>query len=70
MIGRAAEYQGGGAEENVDYGRHIEGVAGDIAKFFMNRVEEIGDGPKKQNDRDVQERVYPVYEPPQGKAFK
>jgi hypothetical protein len=36
----------------------------------MDRVEEIADGPKKQDDWDVQERVCPVYEPPHGKALK
>ena len=30
----------------------------------IDRVEEIADGPKEQEDRDMQEHVCPVHEPP------
>ena len=36
---------------------------GDGTKMMIDGVEEIADGPKKQEDRCVQEYVRPVHEP-------
>jgi hypothetical protein len=36
---------------------------GDDTKMMVDGVEEIADGPKKQEDRCVQECVRPVHEP-------
>ena len=67
------EYQGRDAEEYIDNQGCQEGVTGDDAKMVINRVEEVADGPKKKEDRDVQEGVCPVHELPHpelGKALK
>ena len=63
VIGAATGYHGRDAEEDITYRRSNEGVTGDKAKKVIDRIKEIAEGPKKKEDRDVQEHVCPVHEP-------
>ena len=64
------EYQGRDAEEHIYYHRPNEGVMGDSAKEVIDGVEEVAEGPKKEEDRDMQEHMYPVHEPPHLEFFE
>jgi len=64
VIGGVAGYQGRDAEEQINYQRPNEGVTGDRAKKVIDGVEEVAEGPKEEEERDMQEQVYPVHEPP------
>lgn len=37
---------------------------------MIDRVEEVAEGPKEEEDRDVQKYVYPVHEPPHLEIFE
>src|SRR6266849_899564 len=63
IIRRVSEYQGRDAEDHIDDNRRNEDVTGDGTKTMMDGVEEIADGPKKKEDRCVQEHMRPVHEP-------
>ena len=63
VIGTATGYHGRDAEEDITYRRSNEGVTNDKAEKVIDRVEEIAEGPKEKEDRDVQEHVRPVHEP-------
>ena len=63
VIGTATGYHGRDTEEDITYRRSNEGVPDDKAEKVIDRVEEIAEGPKKKEDRDVQEHVRPVHEP-------
>jgi len=69
VIGGVSGYQGRDAEEHVDYQRPDEGVAGDSAKTVIDGIEKVAEGPKEEEDRDMQEHVYPVQEPPHLENF-
>ena len=43
---------------------------GDIAKVVIDGVEEVAEGPKKEEDRVMQEHMYPVHEPPHLEIFE
>jgi len=64
VIGGVGEYKGRDAEEQINYQQRNEGVTGDRAKKVIDGVEEVAEGPKEEEDRDMQEHVYPVHEPP------
>ena len=38
--------------------------------MVIDGVEEVAEGPKEKEDRDMQEHVYPVHEPPHPENFK
>ena len=61
------EYQGRDAKEHINYRRPNEGVTGHSAEFLIDGHEEVAEDPK---DRDVQEHVYPVHEPPHLEDFE
>ena len=63
VIGTATGYHGSDAEEDITYRRSNEGITNDMAEMVIDRVEEIAEGPKKKEDRDVQKHVCPVHEP-------
>jgi hypothetical protein len=37
---------------------------GDSANMVIDGVEEVAESPKEEEDRDMQEYVYPIHEPP------
>ena len=63
-------YQGRDAEEHINYHRPNEGVTGDSAKMVIDGVEEVAEGPKEEEDRDMQKHVYPIHEPPHLEHFE
>ena len=70
VVRGVAEYEGRDAEEHIDYRSRNEGITCDEAEVVIDGVEEIAEGPKKQEDRDVQEHVCPVHEPPHLESAK
>jgi len=64
IIRRVTGYQGSDAEDCIEYHCRNEGKTGYGAEIVMDGVEEIGDGPEKQDDRDVQECVCPGHKLP------
>ena len=73
VIRGVTENEGGDAEKDIDHHCRNKGVTGDEAKRAMDSVKEVADGPKKEEDRGVQEHVCSVHEPPHlesAKAFE
>ena len=64
MIGEAEKNQGRDAEGGIHHQESVDAVAGDDADRFGKIVQEIADSPEKQEDRDVQEHVNSIHEPP------
>jgi len=64
IVRRVTGYQGSDAEGCIKYHCRNEGKTGYDAEIVMDGVEEIGDGPEKQDDRDVQECVCPGHKLP------
>jgi hypothetical protein len=64
VIGEAEKYQGRDAEGGIYHQESDDTVVGDGADRFGKIVQEIAECPEKQEDRDVQEHVNPIHEPP------
>jgi hypothetical protein len=64
VIRGADKNQRRNAEGRIHDQRREETVAGDEADGLREIVQEIADGPEKQENGDVQEHVNSVHEPP------
>ena len=58
------------AEEYINNHRPNEGVTAGSAEVVIDDVEEVAEPPEEEEDRNMQERMYPAHEPHHMGIFK